>query len=161
MKMYNKMPGVITVLVVILSSLFTTEATTLLKMDLNELISRADLIVIGKAGTYSSQSDNGEIFTYTTFTVEQVIKGDVATKEVAVKTPGGEKDGIVMEVPGAPQLTAGGAYVLFLYSNTDKYMSNIVGWQGKYTVDNDIVQENGKSVTEFVNEITTILNNGQ
>jgi hypothetical protein len=135
-------------------------ATTMIKVSLEELTWKADQIVVGTAQeSWSQWDDAGEhIFTYTRFTVDQVIKGDTSEREVTVKTPGGELDGTRMEVPSSPNLKSGGKYILFLYDNADNYESNVVGWQqGRYTIDSGLIVENGRSVDDFIGRIRAIL----
>jgi hypothetical protein len=153
--------GLFTVLTSILLLSFSTgEATTLLKVNLEELTNRADLIVMGVAQESLCQWDaeRKRIYTYSRFVVDKVIKGDEKISEVVVKIPGGELDGVAMEVPETAEITEAGEYILFLYSNVEKHMSNVVGWrQGQFTIENGLVQENQNSVEEIINEINTIL----
>ena len=136
------------------------QATTLLKVDLDEIAARADIIVVGVAQESWCRWDaNRErIYTYTRFAVDETLKGDQDMTEVVVKVPGGDLDGISMDVLETASLVETGHYILFLYSRADKLMSNVVAWrQGQYTIENGIVLENQKPADEFIAEIQATL----
>ena len=135
-------------------------ATSLIKMELNEVCTSADNIVIATVKESSCQYSeyDGKIYTYTKAHIDEVIKGDAAMTEVIVKTPGGRIDDVMMEVPGSPELMQGENCILFLYNADPRYLSNLVGFtQGEYSIVNGIIQENGKTVEEFMNEIESII----
>jgi len=152
--------GLITVLTIILMLCSNAGATTLLKMSLDEITNNANEIVLGtvQGSSYQWDLDNSQIYTYSKINVEKVIKGNAETKEITVKTPGGEIDKVIMEVPGSPELKQGQKCIVFLYNADPRYLSNLVGFtQGKFTVVDNVVQENGKTVEEFINEIILII----
>lgn len=159
--MMTKRWGLLTVLLAMLFlPLSTGEATTLLKVDLDELVYKADAIVIGSAQESICRWDKNRerIYTYTRFVVDEVIKGDSRMTETFVKVPGGDLDEISMDVLETAQLTESGHYILFLFSRAEDYMSNVVGWrQGQYTIENGIVLENQKPADEFIAEIQAIV----
>ncbi len=153
--------GVLTAFLAMLFLPFSPgEATTLLKVDLDELVYRADIIVIGSAQESICRWDSNRerIYTYTRIVVDEVIKGDSRLVETFVKVPGGDLDGISMDVLETALLTESGHYILFLYSRAEDYMSNVVGWrQGQFTIENGIILENQKPADEFIAEIQAMV----
>ena len=160
MKLIKKSKWGLILLAATLIALGFAGATSLIKMDLNEVCTSADNIVIATVQNASCQYSeyDGKIYTYTKVHIDEVIKGEAAMTEAIVKTPGGSIGDVMMEVPDSPELTQGEQCIVFLYDADPEYLSNLVGFtQGKYSVVNGIIQENGKTVEEFINEIESII----
>ncbi len=160
MKSCRTIPGLITALAIVLTLTSAAQATALLYMPLAEQVNRANIIVVGNAGSSLCELETmaNEISTYRVVTVDQVIKGDASLREVVVKTPGGKVGALEVQVLEAPDLVQGHEYVILLYENSQDYKCNIVGWQGWYEIEDGIVKANGKSVEEFIREIQVITN---
>ncbi|MBS1959596.1 MAG: hypothetical protein JST80_09010 [Bdellovibrionales bacterium] len=54
------------------------------------------------------------IYTYATFEIKEVFKGNLSMTEVKIRKSGGTKDGFTLEVPGSPEFATGEDAVLFL-----------------------------------------------
>jgi len=90
-------------------------ATIMLKMELRDLVGRADQIFVGKVVKVESRGgENGrQIVTDTTFRVEQGVRGVSAGGEVVVRHLGGVVGGIGMKISGTPSFRVGDQALLF------------------------------------------------
>lgn len=90
-------------------------ATSIVPMSLQELTSRAQLVVEGRALEQWSQWDNSEhlIYTYTRFAVTRTLKGQ-ATGTIVVRQMGGSAGGYTQIVSGVHHWQTGDQAVLFL-----------------------------------------------
>jgi len=102
---------------------------TLEHLSLDELIQKSTAIVRAKVvGTYADFRGR-EIFTHWKLEVQEQWKGQGS---VEVMSPGGTVSGYRQGVPGAPQLTVGKEYVLFLWTSKSG-ATYLTGWgQGAF-----------------------------
>jgi hypothetical protein len=109
---------------------------SLAMMSLDDLITQADLIIIGRVNTvYPSRwnTPNGKlskettvetispemvIFTDTDFQIDKILKGKVEQPKVRVRTFGGEVEQDRMIIDAEPSLVGGQDYLLFLFNDT-------------------------------------------
>lgn len=90
---------------------------TLELLSLNGLVSQSTTIVQGQA-TSASASYTGTVI-YTHYKVSVLARWKGATQSIIdVLVPGGTANGIRQTYPGAPQLTIGQPYVLFLWTSS-------------------------------------------
>src|SRR5215831_3312983 len=92
-------------------------ATTLEKLNLEDLIVRSTTIVHAKVTGASGVFRGVEVYTMYQLQVLETLKPTgtgLARIEVAV--PGGAAKGVRQTVPGAPALTIGNDYVFFLWN---------------------------------------------
>jgi len=119
------------------------EATTIRKLSLDELISNADDIVVGKCEKKETAWIEKRIFTIATIAVSQCAKGQTAGgQKIQVYTLGGsvkEPLPVTMHVPGAETISVGEEMLLFLERFGDrKQFRRVVGMsQGKLPVADD------------------------
>lgn len=113
-------------------------ATVMLKMDLPELVGRADVIFVGKVTKLESRwsEDRRHIVTDTTFQVVQNVRGAVVSRPVVVRSLGGVVGGIGMRVAGSPQFQVGQEALLFTdLRKGHRYVTGMM--QGVYLVARD------------------------
>ena len=96
-------------------ALSVASATVVPWMDLKEITTQADVIVLGTVDSVESGwSDDGRIIvTRATVTVERSLKGGPRAR-VVVETPGGRVGDLAMVAAGAPVFHAGERLLLFL-----------------------------------------------
>ncbi|HPA20531.1 MAG TPA: hypothetical protein PLU30_22460 [Verrucomicrobiae bacterium] len=132
--------------VVLLAHLFapdSAQATTIRKLSLDELISSANDIVVGKCEKKETAWIEKRIFTISTIAVSHGAKGDAAGgQKIKVYTLGGsvkEPLPVTMHVPGAETMAVGEDMLLFLERFGDKkQFRRVVGMsQGKLPVADD------------------------
>lgn len=100
---------------VFLAAVPSAGATTMEAMSLAELTSEASYIVVGTVRSRRSQFDEfGRIVTDHRIEVEEVWKGEKHTRELLMRSLGGDIGDLGMTVPGAPHLGVGERALFFL-----------------------------------------------
>ncbi len=112
------------------------QAATMYRLTLEDLVVKADRIVIGRvieSQTFRSKERN-LILTRHKVVIQESLKGPSAAS-VEVTTIGGQMGETVLQVSGMPALNVGEDLLLFL-KPSGEYMS-VLGWQqGKYSIRN-------------------------
>jgi len=96
-----------------ISAASQSAASSVLRMDLEALATRADRIIVGTCDDRSAEEADGLLHTRTTFTVHRTLKGPVQDR-LSVLLPGGDGDGVRQWIPGMPAFEPGEEVVLFL-----------------------------------------------
>ena len=138
------------ILLVILSLLIAQPAwsTTVLKLDISEMSELAQTIITGHCLSKRTEIDpkDNNIYTYATFKVNQVLKGDLPGDSIAVRHPGGRVGDEISIVPGVPDFNLDEEVLLFLSSEDDAGYPWVVGLsQGKFHIQKDKIS--GKKIT--------------
>ena len=125
----------------------SASATTVIKMELPQLVQESDTIVQGRVGQVYSQWDAAKkvIFTYVFVNVEDAVKGD-RRSAVTIRQLGGTIGGMNMSVVGMPKFTQDDDVLLFLNSNNDGTYDVVGLGQGKYMVANSVAVSNVSGV---------------
>jgi hypothetical protein len=109
-------------------------ATTVAPLSFDELVSRADRIVVGQVVSVESRAEGDVIRTHVTFRVSQAVKGRASTL-VPLTFLGGQVGERGMHVAGMPQFKVGDENVLFFVERTDT-VNPIVGfWHGRVRIE--------------------------
>ena len=108
--------GMLPVALMIFSLVPDARATTVRRFAFDELCGGAGSIVVARCVAVTTEFDAavGLPFTRTTFEVQDVLKGDPATRRVTVRMPGGAIAGRRTTIPGIPTFQRDGESVLFL-----------------------------------------------
>ena len=107
---------------------------TLEQLSLDELIQKSTAIVRARVVDSYADFRGKEIFTHWKLEVQEQWKG---SHPAEVMGPGGSVRGYRQGVPGAPQLTAGKEYVLFLWTSKSG-ATYLTGWgQGVFELSKD------------------------
>lgn len=97
-------------------------ATTLQRLEFDQVVDSASVIVVARATGSTSAMVNGELVTQTTFSVSDVASGK-AGKRITVSTPGGKIRGGKVRmgevVAGVPVFPQGSSALLFLQERAD------------------------------------------
>lgn len=122
-------------LAILLLTWETARATTLVQMDVEQLVDQAELVFVGTPvrSEVALSLDGKSPFTFVTFQVQDEVKGRAAGRELTLRFHGGPvgADEIVA-VHGMPEFTIGETYLLFVRDN-GKAASALLGWrQGQY-----------------------------
>jgi len=122
-------------LVLCLASWFAPlHGATLEQLSLGELIQKSTAIVRARVVDSYADFRGAEIFTHWRLAVEEQWKGQAAAEAMG---PGGSVRGYRQGVPGAPQLTVGKEYVLFLWTSKSG-ATYLTGWgQGVFELSKD------------------------
>jgi hypothetical protein len=91
-------------------------AATVLELDLEQLITKSDLIVVATVAEQSSHWNKyGRIVTEVVLEVQQTLKGQASEgEELTVTTLGGRVGDVVMKVDGSPRFIGGASILVFL-----------------------------------------------
>ena len=111
-------------------------AMSVLPLQLDEIAANAQLIFQGTCTGNRSEHDSqtGMVVTYTTFEVQETLKGSVGPSHT-IKQAGGETDHASHRIEGIPSFTVGQEYVVFLYGVSNLGFSSPVGLgQGQFAV---------------------------
>lgn len=113
----------------------TGQATTLIVPSDNDLISESRAIVLAKVIAIESSFDGrGNIFTYTTLRVQDVLKGPINDRRIVVKELGGAVGGILHKVDGAAQFSLGERVLLYLGTWPDGVLRVDRMFLGKFSI---------------------------
>jgi Na+/H+-translocating membrane pyrophosphatase len=100
-------------------------ATTLEKLSVEQMAQKATAVVRGRVEGCSAAFRGRSIYTNCTVRISERWKGETgATASVSI--PGGSVQGLTQSVSGAPSLTQGQEYVLFLWTG-QKGVTHLIG----------------------------------
>lgn len=111
-------------------------AMSVLPLYLDEIVNDAAIAFQGKSIENHSELDphTNSIVTYSTFEVQEVLKGEVGATHT-IKQIGGKLQGEISQIIGVPIFTVGENYILFLYGVSASGFSSPVGLgQGKFNI---------------------------
>lgn len=120
-------------LIAILFSFGNARATTLKRMSVADLSRVAHAVVRLRCIENSTRWDSGEIWTFTTFDVEEIWKGSTPSR-ITVRLIGGEVGNLKSTVSGVPRFVRGEELILFL-ERTAAGDFSVVSWmQGTFRI---------------------------
>lgn len=111
-------------------------ATTLVHLELDQLVDRAEGIFTGTAihSEVVPTKDGSSLFTFVTFEVDSALKGAFPGRHLTLRLHGGELEGLGVRVHGMPQFEVGETYLVFVRGN-GVHASPVVGMvQGQFRV---------------------------
>src|SRR5688572_24072475 len=113
-------PSILACVAVLCLSAATAGAMTIIPVSTDDLAVSSRAIVAGRILNVEASwnPERQAVYSYVTFDVERVLKGDVQPGLVVLRQRGGQTDRHVTWVEGAPELHAGHRALLFL--NTDR-----------------------------------------
>ncbi|MDR2877011.1 MAG: hypothetical protein LBV36_03085 [Chromatiales bacterium] len=114
-----------------MSSALTVEA-----VDFDQLVARAEVIVIGTVrDTRSALGADGQtIYTWADLVDLDVLKGDVPEAVYRLRVPGGVLGDAAQIYPGMPVLKRGERYVLFVRGHLQQFIPFVGAFQGVYSI---------------------------
>jgi hypothetical protein len=116
--------------------LAVAHATTLQQLSTDDMIRQSTAIVRVKVAATSTGLRGRDIYTYYQFQVLETMKSS-GTVSTQVAVPGGVAGGLREMVPGAPSLTTGQEYVIFLWTSRSG-LTQVIGLsQGLFSVMQD------------------------
>ncbi len=127
------------------------------KIPIPELRERAHWIVIGRVGDVTSvwNPDRTMIYSRARISVQDWIKGTKPRHELVVRTEGGRVGRITCYVSDEPCFATGERVLLFLEPDPDSPgTQKVIGlFQGKYTIKDERIVENGLALSDFMTRI--------
>ena len=135
-----KQPCAITIMsIYVLLAFSTIEATSWHTTSEDAFISYSDFVIRGIATNQETKRDEETrwMYTNTSFTVLEVVLGEVLQQEIIIRTQGGQIGNITHYTADVPWLDVGAEYFLFLKKSTENSYA-VVGWtHGTFRVVND------------------------
>lgn len=124
---------------------------TMRKLELKDLTALATHVVTGKVlSVVSGWTPEGSIETKVRIIIEKYMMGAPGDGTVNLALPGGEVDGLGLAVSDMPKFVEGTRVLLFL-AMADTRPARVVGLhQGKFTLKQGRVVENGLAENEFL-----------
>ena len=123
-----------------LSFAAAVQATTLVRMDLDQLTATASTVARVRCLGNEVRVEGGEIWTFTYFEVLETLKGS-APREITVRLLGGRIGGFVSTVDGVPRFREGEEVFLFLEPTRAGDLS-VTSWvQGTFRIERDNLKQ--------------------
>src|SRR5271156_6813685 len=128
-----------------LATLFAGAAarsTTLARMSVAQMTQTAQLVIRARCAENSIRWDHGEIWTFTTFAVEETWKGPFDPSPgqyLTIRLLGGTVGHFTSNVSGVPRFNPGEEVVLFLEPASPQGCYSVVSWlQGTFRIREDL-----------------------
>ena len=121
-------------------------ATTVKKMDLQELVKVSDAIAQGTVESIETRWEDQAIYTYTSIRVDESIKGG-PRRAYLVRHAGGTIGALTLDAPGTPKFKQGDQVVVFLRDRKDGTFDVVGLGQGKYDIVGSDVMTNVSGMT--------------
>jgi len=118
----------------------SAHALSVVPRSFDELVTLADLVIVGTVSAQQSRFDTPEqahISTYVTLSDLQVVKGALDDPQYTLRIAGGVVGDRAEEYPGLPQLVTGQPYVLFVRGNQRDFFPVVGIHQGVYHIVKD------------------------
>jgi len=138
-KRWRNIRIVLSLAAVLAGAAVSGSATTLERMSVAKMTVAAQLVVRAQCVANSAAWDGGEIWTFTSFAVEESWKGAPtgAAQELTVRLLGGSVGNLTSTVSGVPRFRPGEEVILFL-QNTARGDYSVVSWvQGTFRIRQD------------------------
>jgi len=117
----------------LIAGMMPLQCATLERLSLDDLIVKSTSIVRGTVVESHAVASRTDVFTHYTVQVAEILKG-AAGAQVDVVVPGGVAGNVRQSIPGAPSLSAGSAYVLFLWTGASG-VTQVIGFtQGLFAL---------------------------
>lgn len=127
-------------LMLMLAPVANAWATSIQSMSIDRLAADAALIFEGQVIATESRVDAGSdlIYTYVTFELIDIIKGDYSAATLELRFTGGDVNGDVVEISGLTLPETGEQGIYFVESLDRNLLNPLLGWsQGHYLIFND------------------------
>jgi hypothetical protein len=112
------------------------QAATLERLSLDEMIAKSTAIVRGRVISSSASLHGAVIYTHFDVQVLERWKGP-DSPQVDVAVPGGTAGGLHQTFSGAPKLSVGDEYILFLWTG-ESGITHVIGFsQGVFSLESD------------------------
>ncbi len=119
------------------------QATTFAKTTLKKLVKSSTLVITARVEKVESRWDekHEKIFTYTTLSILEQMKGTLSEKSLTIQELGGKVGSQALVVDGSAQFSEGEETLLFLVYHRQRYWVHSMA-MGKFT----IAEESGRKI---------------
>ncbi len=112
------------------------QSTTLARLSLDDLAAAASVVARVECLGNESRWEGGEIWTFTSFEVVEIMKG-VVPRLITVRLPGGQVGHLISTVDGVPRFRAGEQAILFLERTRAGDFAVLAWVQGTFRIHRD------------------------
>ena len=142
------------IFVLIFCLYYSVDATTFAPTTLEKFVKSSTLVITAKVEQVESRwnDDHTRIYTYTTVSVLEPLKGKEIPERIILKELGGKVGDEALEVEGAAQFTQGEEVLLFLIYYRGRYRVNSMT-MGKFS----IVSENNRRIAPLPEDTYAIV----
>lgn len=113
-------------------------ATTAVQLTPEEQVAQSRAVVLGRCTKIETRDVDGRIFTYITFDVREVLKGDVTTGRLVIKQIGGEVSDRGEWIYGSPRYDVGRDSLVFLATDGEGALMTDGLFMGNYYVETGV-----------------------
>ena len=137
--MTRRSPSLLATVFVLLFFSSNGQALSVLEVTEEQLVEKAEMIVIGTVVSAYSEKDSGsgDVFTYVTIRITDQLKGKSRGPHVILKTIGGRAGNDIVYIPGAADYFRNEEVLLFLERRPDQSWIPIGLTLGKYSIYRD------------------------
>jgi hypothetical protein len=116
-----------------------THGLSVVARSFDELVQRADLVLVGTVSEVHSEFANGgldqnTIFSYVNFSDLQVVKGQASNETYVLRVPGGVVGRFAQDYPGIPAFQTGQRYLVFIRGNRHDFFPVVGIGQGVFRI---------------------------
>lgn len=133
---------------VLLFAADTGTASTLVRLDLPQLVRQSDSIVQGRVVHVEAKWEQNLVFTYVYLDVEDPLKGERLTT-IVIRQVGGTIGALNMDVNGMPKFATGQQVLVFLKAHRDRTFQVVGMNQGRYEVIDNYALSNVSGVNIY------------
>ena len=125
------------------------------KLELEDLITAADTILVGAVAAVASRwnDDHTAILTEVQISVEERLTEGPTASQISLVVPGGEVGETTQLVEDTLWFAAGERVLLFMKRAEDGALQVMGGFQGKLTIEDDLVLELNTPLPEVIDQI--------
>jgi matrixin/List-Bact-rpt repeat protein/S-layer family protein len=136
----------------------SADASVVVPLADDELIAGADVIVLGRVTRITSHEDeSGDISTYITLSIDEVLKGALWGTEVTIREAGGLVGDRQAWVSANPEFVVGERALLFMDQRHDGTLRTYHFYMGKFTIVTDPASGDAVALRAVPARVTVIL----
>jgi hypothetical protein len=145
------------VLLTLISLVVSTDASVVIPLTDDNLIAGADVIVLGLVTRITSHADtSGEISTYITLSLDEVLKGALSGPEITIREIGGVVGDRQTWTSANPEFVVGERALLFMDQRRDGTLRTYQLYMGKFTIVTDPASGDRVAVRGVPRRVTTM-----
>ena len=163
MELLNKKKILILTLALLFLLPIAKVEAVMVELSLEQLTRDADLILVGKVESVTSQMTDGKIFSLATISVESKIKGELEPEQsiIVVSFPGGKVGDIGMKVEDSPNYQKDEEVVVFLKKmQGESHFFTVGSSQGKFIIDQGVVLRENLPLEQFISRVKSLMEAG-
>lgn len=129
------------------------------KYTLEDLVDKANYILVGRVSSIESQWDcnRTRIYTFVNISIEKWVSRAIDYQNITVVVQGGKVGEDIMRSSTAPEFKSGEKVVLFLEGDSPDNLRVVGGFQGKILIDHGKILGTETSLETYITKIKAIM----